>query len=434
LHLSQQYPKLEVAHRTIACQGGLDYQKASQAIEEIVVEYDQADVSFLPNLRDPLWNGAAVALWSHGKLPPVMDELIPRQGYPVSQCFYSFSNSRASDVAMPEEVFADDLALKLGLIGEHPLFLQTLKHASMLADSDFPILLLGQSGTGKGVLARYIHGLSNRANGPFVALNCAALPEALAESILFGHEKGAFTGALKEHFGKFKQADGGTLFLDEIGDLPLPIQGKLLRAIEEYEIEALGASKSEMVNIRIIAATNKNLKQAIEEKAFREDLYYRLRVGELTIPSLAERPSDIAMIAQFLLNRINKGFKKSKILSAQAIHFLEKQPWPGNIRDLNNTLARAALLTDREALFPDDFDLSITSPTNEAAGLVADFHPGFSLEEYLSTLRAVLMRKALDQSLGNQSHAARLLGVTPQAVNRFVLADKNRLNLDQTPS
>lgn len=428
-HLTHHYPELSVSHELITHIEPITSISAAMALQSKLTDLylEETEYDFLPNTHDPIWHTAALILWFQGILPSLLDPIaIPyRPGINLSEMKDLMPPSTAMNVAMGQEIFGDDLAVKMGLIGNHPNFNQAIYQANVFGKSSLPIFLLGPSGTGKGLFARYIHAVSDRSSGPFIALNCAALPENLAESILFGHEKGAFTGAIKDFKGKFRQAHGGTLFLDEIGELPLFIQAKLLRAIEEFEIESIGAESSEIVDIRIIAATNKNIASAIRDHTFREDLYFRLRVGELILPSLSERSTDIPCLAIHLLEKFNQIYKTSKRLSPETLSFLEKQNWPGNIRDLNNVIMRAALLTISQVLRPDDFNpqLSFNNPKIEKN--IPDLYPGFLIEDYLSQMRSLLIKKALDQALGNQSHAARLLGITPQAVSKFCAQAKD---------
>ncbi|MBI2193596.1 MAG: sigma 54-interacting transcriptional regulator [Planctomycetes bacterium] len=318
---------------------------------------------------------------------------------------------------------------QLGIVGDHPSMKKALETVGALAASDVPILIRGETGTGKELIARLIHRLSGRPAECFVALNCAAIPEDLVESILFGHRKGAFTGAVSDQQGKFDLADKGTLFLDELAELPPPTQAKLLRVLQDGLIEAVGDKKPHKVNVRVVAATNRNVAKAIKQDKFREDLYYRLNVGEIVLPQLRDRRSDIPKIALYILDRINATMKLPRRLSQAALARLQTHDWPGNVRDLQNVIERSARLTRNEVLDADD--LLITEPVTYADPLEAlpDPRPGFSLEGFLGSARKQLILRALEIAKGNQSEAARLLGVTPQAVHKFLHikgADFNR--------
>ncbi len=253
------------------------------------------------------------------------------------------------------------------IIGDSEAIRETKELATRAASSNIPILIRGASGVGKELFARAIHGNSERAGGPFIAVNCGAIPENLVESVLFGHEKGAFTGAVDKTIGKFREANGGTLFLDEVGELKMDIQVKLLRALQEGEVEPVGASKSEKVDIRLISATNRNLKDEVDSGNFREDLYYRLNVFPLMVPSLKERKEDIAPLLEYFTETIaiDEG-KKLHGLTDKAIEMLSRFDWPGNVRQLENAVYRAVVLCDDDRLDVRDFAHVITPQNKEA--------------------------------------------------------------------
>ena len=311
-----------------------------------------------------------------------------------------------------------------------------------VAPSSSTVLLLGESGTGKEVLARYLHFCSKR-KGPFVAVNCAAIPEELLEAELFGFEKGAFTGAIKSKPGKFEQAEGGTLFLDEIGDLPLKLQAKLLRALQEKQIERLGGERPIKVNTRIVAATNQNLEALVKEKRFREDLFFRLNVISVEIPPLRERKEDIPLLCQFLLKKIcERENLPEKRLSERVMKIFMQYHWPGNIRELENLLERMAILSDKEELDLEDLpahlkNFQITEEKErelleERSFFTKDFlnlpsleKGEISLNQLLQEIEIYYLKKALEISGGVKSKAARLLGL-----NRTTLIEKlKRYNL-----
>ena len=325
-------------------------------------------------------------------------------------------------VSEPLPTFLDDAAREIGCVGDHSRYRKTLDIAATLAQHTTPILLQGETGTGKDLMARLIHRLSERYDKSFITVNCATLPEPLVESILFGHEKGAFTGAITRQLGKFIHANEGTLFLDELGELSLTIQAKLLRVIEDGVVDPLGPHKPVKVNVRIIASTNRDLQQEVIRGNFREDLYFRLCVGEIRLPPLRERRSDITKIAIHLLDRINGSLKDQKRLSRKSLEHLQRQAWPGNVRDLQNVIERAAMLSKNQVLEPSD--LLVTGPIGIAYMQqdpeILTLNDGFSLEGYLGDMRKKLIRQALEKSDGNQSEAARLLGISPQAVHKFL--------------
>ena len=274
-----------------------------------------------------------------------------------------------------------------------------------LAPTQATVLLLGESGTGKERLAQALHALSARAGQPMVAINCAAIPESLLESELFGYERGAFTGAVKQTRGKIETADGGTLFLDEIGDMPLALQAKLLRFLQERVIERVGGREVIQVDVRIIAATHRDLKVAMEEKAFREDLYYRISEVAVQIPPLRERGSDAVLIANYLLQIACKRHGKPLLkLAPEAIAAIERYPWPGNVRELENKVNAAAIMTEGKFVTVEDLTLEA-----EAAGDEAAIVP---LREARQRAETEAVQRALAVTGGNVSKAAELLGVT----------------------
>ena len=346
--------------------------------------------------------------------------------FSINSTSKSFKTSRmgfrSAFLAEPGEPFLEDVMREIGCIGEHPRFRKALDIAATLARHSSPILLQGATGTGKDVLARLIHRMSERADKPFIMVNCASIPETLAESILFGHRKGAFTGAIMRQKGKFELADGGTLLLDELGELSLKVQAKLLRVIEDGATDPLGSARPLKVNVRIIASTNRDLQQQVAQGHFREDLFYRLRVGEIWLPSLGERRSDIPKIALHILERINASLKTPRRLSTNSLEYLQQRNWPGNIRDLQNVIERAAMLTQKSVLEPEDLqqDGRVAVQYQQSDRESPVLKEGFSMETYLGSLRKRLILDALEQANGNQSEAARLLKISPQAVHQFL--------------
>jgi DNA-binding NtrC family response regulator len=293
----------------------------------------------------------------------------------------------------------------LPVVGEAPATRQALDLARKVAVTDSTVLLRGESGTGKDLFARTIHALSRRAGGPWVKVNCGALPEALLESELFGHEKGAFTGAVRQKAGRFEDAAGGTIFLDEIGEMPLALQVKLLQAIEEKTFTRVGGNTPLTVDVRILAATNRPLEEMVKEKTFREDLFFRLNVFPIVLPPLRERPGDASRLAGAFLRR--QGVAPEK-LTPEAMRALEGYAFPGNVRELENTLERALILAGSDPIEP--AHLSFARPGTRAAQSWVPEIPeeGLSLE----ALERELILKALERAAGNKSRAARLLGLT----------------------
>jgi len=283
-----------------------------------------------------------------------------------------------------------------------------------VAPTKTTVLLLGESGTGKELFARAIHNLSDRQNYPFVPINCAAIPRDLLESELFGHEKGSFTGADAKKLGKFELADKGTIFLDEVGDMDLTIQSKLLRAIEEGEIERVGAPRAIKVDVRIVAASNKDLEKAVEDKKFRDDLYYRLNVFPIRIPPLRERREDIPLLVEYIINKYCLEIKTPvKSISKEALDILMNYHWKGNVRELENAIERAVILCDGDVITPEHFVLSKQSIFESAKR-------SLSKEGTLETVAKEASRiaetqrivSALRETRGNKSKAAEILQVS----------------------
>jgi DNA-binding NtrC family response regulator len=287
--------------------------------------------------------------------------------------------------------------------------LALLHRAEQVAASDASILITGESGTGKEVLARLIHEHSRRARGPFVAVNCAAIPEALLESELFGHEKGAFSGALARRLGKFEAADGGTLLLDEISEMDVRLQAKLLRAIQEREIDRVGGTAPVRINVRILATSNRDLPAECVAGRFREDLYFRLNVVNLCIPPLRERPTDIAALAEhFAVVYADANGLARRRLAHGAVLRLIAHPWRGNVRELENTVHRAVLLADGDEIGPDAVEL----PRQAACPVAAEGFVG----RRMSDVERELILQTLSHTLGNRTHAATMLGISIRAL------------------
>jgi len=268
-------------------------------------------------------------------------------------------------------------------------------------------------------LAKYIHDVSSRHNGPFIAVNIAAIPKDLLESELFGVGRRVATN-VDMRPGKFELANGGSLFLDEIGELPMLTQAKLLRVLQDGMVEPIGAREPHRVDVRIVAATNRNLREAVRDGKFREDLFYRLNVVVINLPPLRERRSDIPKIALHILDKLNAASRRQKRLSQAALKILQKHDWPGNVRELENVIANSALLTRAGVIDADDINLMEPVSFGDRLAMMPEPHEGFALEEFLKDARKQMMERALAISGGNQSEAARLLGITPQAVNKFL--------------
>lgn len=298
------------------------------------------------------------------------------------------------------------------IIGRSPAMQEIFGTISRVAPTRATVLLCGESGVGKDLIARAIHYHSPRRDRPFVKINCTAIPENLMESELFGYEKGAFTGATSSKPGKFEQADGGTVFLDEIGDVPPSIQVKLLRILQEREFERLGSNKTRQIDVRVLAATNADLRAALEEGRFREDLYYRLNVMPINIPPLRERKEDIPFLAEHFVRKFSKELGSPvTCISSGAMQKLLEYHWPGNVRELENVIERSLVLCSGQTLEAADIRLDMVPRTRAASA--DNFLPdGVTLEEHEQNI----IREALRRTNGNKSQAARLLGLTRNAL------------------
>jgi DNA-binding NtrC family response regulator len=314
----------------------------------------------------------------------------------------------------------DELAARRGapqIIGDAPSLKQAILSLQRAAGSDATVLLEGESGTGKELFARALHALSPRSDGPFVAINCAAIPDNLLETELFGHEKGAFTGAVARKPGKFELAHRGTLFLDEIGDLPLALQAKILRALEEKRFERIGGTQSLNVDVRIVAATNKGLRAGVASKQFREDLYFRLSVFPIAIPPLRDRQADIPILARHFVERFCRELKKKPAtLAPSAVEELQKYQWPGNVRELQNCMERAVILSETDAIHARHLNLSLHAPNPpEPPNPWASFDFSGTLADVTRRAQAEVEKKKIELALkeagGNEGRAADLLGM-----------------------
>jgi transcriptional regulator with GAF, ATPase, and Fis domain len=336
-------------------------------------------------------------------------------------------------VATENILLKEELAQRRGApqtVGDDPKLKAVSVSLHRAAATDTTVLIEGESGTGKELFARALHLLSPRADGPFVAINCAAIPETLLETELFGYEKGAFTGAANRKLGKFELAHRGTLFLDEIGDLPLTLQAKILRALEEKRFERVGGTSPLQVDVRVVAATNRNLKAAVAARQYREDLYFRLSVFPITIPPLRERSDDIVTLAGYFIEKYCRDLnKKPLILSPSAEEELKAYPWPGNVRELQNCIERAVILTEGDTIHPRHLNLSFRVAT---AQLAAEEESPWDKIDLSGTLTeasrrviAEVERRKIEQALkdaaGNRARAADML-----QVNFKVLTSKLR--------
>jgi two-component system NtrC family response regulator len=306
-----------------------------------------------------------------------------------------------------------------GIIGSSPEMLRVLRNIEKMAPTNVAVLLRGESGTGKELLARAVHKLSARAHEPFVPINCAAIPETLLESELFGHEKGAFTGALKQTIGKIESANHGTLFLDEIGDVPLPMQVKLLRFLQDQVVERIGGRNSVQVDVRIVCATNQDLEQMMADGHFREDLYYRINEVTVQVPPLRERASDAVVLASFFLTRFAAEYgRPARSFHPSALAALKDHPWPGNVRELENRLKRAIVMTDGPLLSAADLGFETTE----------DEPQSLTIRDARARADREALQLAFAQAGSNLSKAAKLLGISRPTL--YDLMQQHRIGLD----
>jgi DNA-binding NtrC family response regulator len=372
-----------------------------------------------------------------------------------------------------------------GIVGQSEPMQEVFKTIGQVAVSDVTVLITGESGTGKELIARAIWQHSHRGQGPYTAVNCAAIPENLIESELFGHEKGSFTGATQQRIGKFELCDGGTLFLDEIGDMALSTQTKILRALQEGEIQRVGGSAPIKVDVRVIAATNKDVESMVEKKTFREDLYYRLNVMRVRLPALRERTSDIPALIDFMLQRLQRA-RKSRVrqVSAEAMQMLQNFKWPGNVRELENVIQRAAVVAKGDTILAKDLPAELVAaassarsqkaaesppasiatpdagaPTEASAGAPAETIPAAAApgqigqprpaddtmgreeafdalyrtlrrdvdEQLLQVIERAMIERVLEETGGNQVKASALLGITRATLRKRI--DQNDLKI-----
>jgi len=333
-----------------------------------------------------------------------------------------WGETRRENRGLKQELQKREAKEALQPVGKTPEFEDALEMAETVADSDSTVMIRGESGTGKEVFARYIHSLSPRGDRRFVSLNCAALPENLLESELFGHKKGAFTGAESDKEGLFVAASGGTFFLDEVGEMAPSTQVKLLRVLQQREVVPVGATEPVQVDVRLIAATNRDLEQDIKEGRFREDLYYRLNVISLELPPLREREDDIPLLAEHLLERLAEGRdEEPKKVSADAMEILREYTWPGNVRELENVLERAVVLTEKNTIKSDVLPEKLTEPAPEP--VVNEKPPA---NPTLEVIERAYIEHVLRAEDGNRTRAAETLGIDPSTLYRKI----NRYDMD----
>ena len=414
-HLISQKPAVVVADDGAPGFSALDFLKQA-------ADSDTGVPKTIILTPDPVME-YAVSLIQHG----AMDYLI--KPVDLKQLELSVKKSLATAIApLPKDQEAEKKKTvthkAVQIITKDPKMAHLLKLAARVADSSASVLIQGESGTGKELLARYLHEKSTRRHQPFIAINCAALPENLLESELFGHEKGAFTGALARKVGKFELADKGTLFLDEITEMQFHLQSKLLRVLQEKVIDRVGGTQPVDVNVRVIATTNRDAKAAVENQAFREDLFYRLNTIPLIIPPLRERSRDLRPLCDFFIKKYCRIDARSvKGLTDQTFSVLQNHSFPGNIRELENVIHRAVLIAETDMITPSDLlmddgtDMPLTDDDTDVEPIVNEDFSAVSLKE----MEQKMIFRTLDQTEGNRTHAAKILGISVRTL-------RNKLN------
>ncbi|MBM4339793.1 MAG: AAA family ATPase [Deltaproteobacteria bacterium] len=420
-----------------------DYEEIYKAVVDVIKDVKKRlnEKEFHSTYHLSPGTPAMAAVWillSKTSYPAEIIESSVQKGVKTVSLPFDISADYVPDILKP----ADDAILKLtqGLPPESPEFgsiihrskemKRAIAQARRLAVPDVAVLIQGESGTGKELFARAIHASSPRKDKPFIPVNCGAIPPELVESEFFGHKKGSFTGAISDREGHFSAADGGTLFLDEIGELPLPAQVKLLRVLQERKITKVGESKPQSINVRIIAATNRNLIEDVSSGRFREDLFHRIAVGVLNLPPLRDRHGDLDPVLDHILETINKEFGEKpgwrhKKLSAGARNLVHRHPWPGNVRELFNTLSRAAIWTPNEIIEADDIRTALFSVGNSHKSdemiLNRPLGNGFNLSKVIAEVALHYLKRAIAESKGNKTKIASLVGLPSyQTVSNWI--------------
>jgi len=397
-------------------------QQAQQLIKQNNVSLVLSDVQMSPGNGYQLLeyinnhhNGTPVILMTaYGSIPQAVDAI---QAGAVDYLVKPFEVSELVST-LQQQLLPSGRQSNEDMVAEDPLSLQLAELALKVAQSEATVLLNGESGVGKEVISQFIHQSSSRYKGPFVAINCAAIPENMLEAVLFGYEKGAFTGAVKSSIGKFEQAQGGTLLLDEISEMDLALQAKLLRVIQERQVERLGGTKLINLDVRLIATTNRDLKQQVAEKLFREDLFYRLNVFPLTVPALRQRPLDIIPIAQKLLAVYNRAAGQKTELTHAAKQLLLKHTWPGNVRELDNVIQRAMILKQGNEIQHEDIMLEVESGFQQDN---SDTDDSGQLQHDLRDRETEVILETLKTFNGSRKQTAEKLGISPRTL-RYKLA------------
>ena len=381
-------------------------------------------MEFFEAARDKLWASTVIMMSAYGSIDTAVEAMkkgaydFISKPFKLDEVLLALKKAEERESLKRENRWLKERIRKIqddyrfgNMVAKSKDMVAVFKIAEKVAQYDTTVLICGASGTGKELIAQGIHFAGKRAKNPMVPVNCGGIPENLLESELFGYKRGAFTGADSDRKGLFEGADRGTIFLDEIGELPLSLQVKLLRVLQENEIRPVGDSKTKKIDVRVIAATSKNLEDEAKNGTFREDLFFRLNVMPIQLPLLKDRPEDIPILSQHFINRFNISLEKSiKGITPSAMSILLKYHWPGNVRELGNVIERAVVLAEETILVPENFSLDLSE--NQEREKVEDFFDGHSLKAAQKILEKRLITKALTETKGNRTKAAAILEIS----------------------
>ena len=395
-------------------------------------------MEFFETARDKLWATTVIMMSAYGSLDTAVEAMkkgaydFISKPFKPDEVLLTLKKAEERESLKRENLWLKERIRKIqgnyhfgNMVAKSNAMLNVFKLAEKVAQYNTTVLIYGDSGTGKELIARGIHFAGQRAKKSLVPVNCGGIPENLLESELFGYKKGAFTGADRDKKGLFEEADGGTILLDEIGELPLSLQVKLLRVLQENEIRAVGDSKTKKIDVRVIAATSKNLKDEVSKGAFREDLFFRLNVLPIMLPPLRERPEDIPLLSQHFIDRFNISLDKEiKGITPAAMSLLLKHNWPGNVRELGNVIERGVVLAEDSILLPENFPSELGEESK--MGKMDDWFDGYSLKAAQKILEKKLITKALKTTNGNRTQAARILEIShPSLLSKIKAYDIN---------
>jgi len=409
-----------------------DGEDALEMVDQTLYDFILCDLK-MPNMngmeffetaRDKLWATTVIMMSAYGSVDTAVEAMkkgaydFISKPFKPDEVLLTLKKAEERESLKRENLWLKERIRKIqenycfgSMVAKSNAMLAVFKLAEKVAQYNTTVLIYGDSGTGKELIARGIHFSGRRAKKPLVPVNCGGIPENLLESELFGYKKGAFTGADTDRKGLFKEADGGTIFLDEIGELPLSLQVKLLRVLQENEIRAVGDSKTRKIDVRVIAATAKHLEDEVSKGAFREDLFFRLNVLPIKLPSLGSRPEDIPLLCHHFIDRFNMSLEKGiKGITPAAMSLLLKHSWPGNVRELENMIERAVVLAEDTILLPENFppELGVESYTDK----MDDLFEGYSLKAARKILEKKLITRSLKATAGNRTKAARMLEIS----------------------